>query len=136
MPVTRNRHEALWLFMLEHRPNSIQDMSNSTVISDSHSHRFDFATPTDLLDPSPTKNQGEVFFVGPGSGMPSHDTLRHRHQLKCTQIRIPHTENPVNNVPGQTLPTIERTGSRKTRNRYHFWIQHPRKRAPPNGRLL
>ena len=85
--------------MLEHRPNSIQDMSNSTVISDSHSHRFDFATPTDLLDTSPMKNQGAVFFVGPGSGIPSHDTLRHSHQLKCTQIRIPHTENPVNNVP-------------------------------------
>ena len=86
--------------MLEHSPNSIQDMSNSTVISDAHSHRFDFATPTDLLDPSPMKNQGKMFFVGPGSGIPSHDTLRHSHQLKCTQIRIPHTEKPVNNVPG------------------------------------
>ena len=99
MPLTRNRHEAQWLFMLEHRPNSIQDMSNSTVISDSHSHRFDFATPTDLLDPSPMKNQGRVFFVGPETGIPSHDTLRHSHQLKCTQIRIPHAENLVNTVP-------------------------------------
>ena len=95
MPVTRNRHEALWLFMLEHRPNSIQDMSNSTVISDSHSHRFDFATPADLLDPSPMKNQGGVFFVGPESGIPSHDTLRHSHQLKCTQIRVLRIGKPI-----------------------------------------
>ena len=74
-------------------------MSNSTVISNVHYHRFGLAAPENLLDVSPMKNQGRVLFFWPRNGIPSHHTHWHSHQLRCTQIRVPRTETSVNNVP-------------------------------------
>ena len=100
VPLTRNRHEALWLFMLEYRSNSIQDMSSSTVISDSHSHRFDFATPTDLLDSSPMKNQGGVFLLAlevASHHMTLFDTVT---SLNALRFEFPTPKTPSITFPG------------------------------------